>query len=124
MIIQENIEALRAKFGGMDPVHQARIAEAEAEILDRVKVHGTAGAIAVLMIAANLCSHVKLPKLSDEESRALEVLKQSKRPNVTAIQRAMTLGYGRASRLMETLIESGYVSRSERQGGPSYEVLS
>lgn len=60
--------------------------------------------------------------ITEEEAQALEALKQSKRPNVSAIQRAMTLGWGRASRLMESLIESGHVTRLEGSDGPYYEV--
>lgn len=60
------------------------------------------------------------PKKSDEDElldQAIQICQDNERASVSLLQRKLRIGYSRAARLMELLVEKGYVS--EEEGAPT-----
>ncbi len=60
------------------------------------------------------------PKKSEEDElldQAIQIVQDNERASVSLLQRKLRIGYSRAARLMELLVEKGYVS--EEEGAPT-----
>ncbi|WP_324780983.1 DNA translocase FtsK [Thiobacillus sedimenti] len=52
--------------------------------------------------------------------KAVEVAKAANPPSISNLQRYLMIGYNRASRLMDYLIEDGIVEQFETENGTGY----
>lgn len=67
------------------------------------------------------------PKKSEEDDlldQAIRICQDNERASVSLLQRKLRIGYSRAARLMELLVEKGYVSEEEGMPTKGRQVLS
>jgi S-DNA-T family DNA segregation ATPase FtsK/SpoIIIE len=73
------------------------------------------------LVQGGLWSDLKAePKRSDEDellAQAIQICQDNERASVSLLQRKLRIGYSRAAKLMEILVERGYVS--EEEGAPT-----
>lgn len=73
------------------------------------------------LVQGGLWSDLKAePKKSEEDElldQAIQICRDNERASVSLLQRKLRIGYSRAARLMELLVEKGYVS--EEEGAPT-----
>lgn len=73
------------------------------------------------MVQGGLWSDLKVePKRSEEDElleQAIRICQDNERASVSLLQRKLRIGYSRAAKLMELLVERGYVS--EEEGAPT-----
>ncbi len=67
------------------------------------------------------------PKKSEEDElldQAIQIVQDNERASVSLLQRKLRIGYSRAARLMELLVEKGYVSEEEGMPTKGRQVLT
>ncbi len=67
------------------------------------------------------------PKISEQDellNQAIQIVQDNERASVSLLQRKLRIGYSRAARLMELLIEKGYVSEEEGMPTKGRQVLT
>lgn len=67
------------------------------------------------------------PKRSEEDDlldQAIQICQDNERASVSLLQRKLRIGYSRAARLMELLVEKGYVSEDEGMPTKGRQVLT
>lgn len=80
------------------------------------------------LVQGGLWSDLKAePKKSEEDElldQAIQICQDNERASVSLLQRKLRIGYSRAARLMELLVEKGYVSEEEGMPTKGRQVLA
>jgi S-DNA-T family DNA segregation ATPase FtsK/SpoIIIE len=80
------------------------------------------------LVQGGLWSDLKTePKRSEEDellAQAIQICQDNERASVSLLQRKLRIGYSRAAKLMELLVERGYVSEEEGAPTKGRQVLS
>jgi len=56
--------------------------------------------------------------------RAVLIVKAAKPPSTAHLQRTLLIGYNRASRLMDDMIQNGILKRIEHENGVGYRLVN
>lgn len=80
------------------------------------------------LVQGGLWSDLKAePKKSEEDElldQAIQICQDNERASVSLLQRKLRIGYSRAARLMELLVEKGYVSEEEGMPTKGRQILT